>query len=201
MNILAVGAHPDDLELGCFGTLGLHKEKGDKIFGAIISNGALSSKPEKRMSETVEAAKLIDMKMFFGDFIDGSIVDNSELVTFLDKIIEKNKISIVYTHTIHDRHQDHKMVANASLSAARNIDELYSYESPSVIYPFNPHVFVDVTKTFQVKIDAIKKHVSQQDKIYMRLEAIQGLAKFRAYQCGLTNRLCESFEVQRIVRK
>ena len=201
MNILAVGAHPDDLELGCFGVLGLHKQKGDKIFGAIISDGSLSSDPKKRMSETKKAAKLIDMKLFFGNFPDGSLKNDATLVTFLDEIIAKNKISIMYTHTMHDRHQDHKVVASASLSSSRYIDELYSYETPSVIYPFSPQLFVDVTDTFHTKIDAIKKHDTQKEKIYMQIEAIEGLAKFRSYQCGLKNRLCEAFEIQKILRK
>jgi len=155
MNILAVGAHPDDIEFGCYGTLALHRRKGDKIFGVIITRGELSGDPEKRYKESREAAKLIGMKLVLGDFPDGKLKLDSCLITFLDKIIEESKISIVYSHTTHDRHQDHRIVAQACISASRNINELYSYETPSVIYPFNPQLFIDVTDFFQTKITAI----------------------------------------------
>lgn len=201
INVLGVGAHPDDIELGCFGTLAKHSMNGDKIFGAIITEGELVSNPKKRRKETDAAAKIIDMNLFYGNFPDGNLEEKSPLISFLDKIIKKYRIQIMYTHTVNDRHQDHRIVARASIAAARNVKELYSYETPNVIYPFNPHYFVDVTNTFEKKISAIKKHKSQAKKIYMQIDATQGLAKFRAYQCGIRDRLCEAFEIQKILRQ
>ena len=64
MNILAVGAHPDDIELGCFGTLSSYRSKNHNIFAAIITNGELASNPDLRKEEAKQAAKLIDMKLF-----------------------------------------------------------------------------------------------------------------------------------------
>jgi len=200
LNVLAVGAHPDDIELGCYGTLTKHWNSGDKIFGAIITSGELASNPKTREKESMEAAKLIDMNLIFGNFPDGNVLANSTLVSFLDNIIKKKKINIMYIHTEHDRHQDHAAIAKASISAARNLKQLYSYETPSVISDFHPQLFVDITKTLQTKINAIKKHKSQKSKVYMRIEAIKGIAKFRAYQCGLRKRSCESFEVHKVVR-
>jgi len=200
LNILVVGAHPDDIELGCFGTLGIHYLAGDKIFGTMITNGELEGKPKIRQKETEKSAKLINMKIFFGNFPDGDVKENYELVTFLDDIIEKNKIDVMYTHTINDRHQDHRAIAKASISAARNVKELYSFESPSVIYPFNPQLFIDITSTFEIKTSALKIHKTQKRKPYTRIEAAEGIAKFRAYQSGIPNRLCEAFEVQKILR-
>jgi len=200
LNVLAVGAHPDDMELGCFGVLASHHLGGDNIFGVVVTNGALTSDPKKRLKESEDAAKLIEMKLFYGDFPDGSLKEDSVLVTFLDEIIAKCNVSIMYTHSAHDRHQDHRVVAKASLSASRNIKELHCYETPSVTYPFNPQLFIDVTETFNTKISAIKKHESQSEKTYMRVGAVEGLAKFRALQCGLHNRLCEAFEVQKILK-
>ena len=200
MNILAVGAHPDDIELGCFGTLAKHYSNGDKIFGAIITNGELSSNPKIRYKETKEAANLLRMKLFFGDFPDGNLRADSALVSFLDKIIKTNKVTVMYTHSRHDRHQDHRVVAEASISAARYLKELYSYETPTVIFPFNPQLFVDVTNTFKIKTKAIKKHSSQLKKKYMRVSAVEGLAKFRAYQVGNQEGLCEGFEIHKILK-
>jgi len=200
LNVLAVGAHPDDIELGCFGVLTTHHLRGDNIIGVVITDGALSSSPEKRFKESESAAKLIEMKLLFGDFPDGNLKEDSSLVTFLDEIIKKRDVSIMYTHSAHDRHQDHRVVANVSLSASRYLKELYAYETPSVIYPFNPQLFIDVTETFNTKITAIKKHESQSEKTYMRVGAVEGLAKFRALQCGLHNRLCEAFEIKKLLK-
>lgn len=198
MNVLAIGAHPDDIELGCFGTLAAHRKKGDKIFGLILTQGELVGDPKKRLKETKDAANLIDMKLFFGNFQDGNLKEDSSLVSYLDEIIKNCKINIAYTHSPHDRHQDHRAVAQASISASRYLNELYSYESPSVVYPFNPQLFIDVTDTFKSKIKAIKVHKTQKSKTFMRIEAVEGLAKFRAYQAGRQKRLCEGFEVHKI---
>jgi len=200
LNILAVGAHPDDIELGCYGAIAKHYNSGDKIFGAIITNGELASSPKTREKESLEAAKLIDMNLTFGNFPDGNLQANSTLVSFLDNIIKKKKINIMYIHTEHDRHQDHIAVARAGISAARNLNQLYSYETPNVLSGFHPQLFVDITKTLQTKLNAIKKHKSQKGKVYMRIEAIKGIAKFRAYQCGLRKRYCESFEVHKVIQ-
>jgi len=200
LNVLAVGAHPDDVELGCFGTLANHSKKGDKVFIVVLTNGELEGEADIRQDETKKSCKLINAQLFYGNFPDGSLEDNSKLVSFLDEIIEKNNISVMYTHTLHDRHQDHRNAANACISAGRNIKELYSYESASVIYPYNPHRFVDVTDTFATKMEAIKIHITQKKKNYMRAEAVEGLAKFRSLQCGLHNKLCEAFEVIKIIK-
>ncbi len=199
MNVLAIGAHPDDIELGCFGTLATHKKNGDKVFGIVLTMGELVSDPIKRLKETKNAAKLIGMKLFFGNFQDGNLKDDSALVSYIDEIININKISVAYTHSFNDRHQDHRAAAKASISSSRYLKELYSYESPSVVYPFNPQLFIDVKDNFKLKICAIKMHKTQKSKTYMRIEAVKGLAKFRAYQAGIQNRLCEGFEVQKIL--
>jgi LmbE family N-acetylglucosaminyl deacetylase len=200
LNILAIGAHPDDIELGCFGTLANHSKRGDSVFVAVLTNGELEGEPNIRKEETAKACKLINAKLFYGNFPDGSVEDSSKLVSFLDEIVEKNEISVMYTHSLHDRHQDHRNAANACISAGRYVKELYSYESPSVIYPYNPHVFIDVTDTFPIKMEAIKTHKTQKKKNYMRADAVEGLAKFRSLQCGLQNKLCEAFEVNKIVK-
>lgn len=198
MNVLAIGAHPDDLEIGCFATLAKHYLEGDEIFGAMITNGELGGDVGIRRQEQEATAKEIDMKLIYGNFPDGDVRENASLVTFLDNIIKKNEIDIVYTHSQNDRHQDHRAIARASLSASRTVRELYCYEDLSLISSFNPQLFVDVTKTFHVKISALKKYKSQVDRTF--IEGLEGIAKFRASQCRLSGRLCEAFEIQRVFK-
>ena len=198
MNVLAIGAHPDDLEIGCFATLAKHYHDGDKIFGAMITNGELGGDADIRRQEQEDTAKEIDMKLFFGNFPDGDVRENASLVTFLDNIIKKNEIDVVYTHSQNDRHQDHRAIARASMSAARTIGELYCYEDLSLVSSFSPQLFVDVTETFHVKRSALSKYKSQANRTF--IDGLEGMAKFRASQCRLSGRLCEAFEIERIFK-
>ena len=201
MNILAIGAHPDDIEIGCFGVLARHHKKKDKIFGIILTNGELADDPKKRIQECKKSTKLINMNLIFGNFPDGNIQENAKLVSFIDDAIKKYKINKMYTHSIYDKHQDHIAVAKASIASSRKIDEAYSYETPSVLAPFNPQLYVDITDVFSTKLSALRNHQSQKNKRFMRGTAIEGIAQFRGYQCGLHGRLCEAFEILKIVKK
>lgn len=198
MNVLAIGAHPDDIEMGCFATLAKHYFDGDKIFGVMITNGELGGDVGLRRKEQEAAAKEIDMKLIFGNFPDGDVRENASMVTFLDNIIKKNEIDVVYTHSEKDRHQDHRAIARASISAARTVRELYCYEDLSLVSSFNPQLFVDVTETFQFKKSALQKYESQIDRTF--IDGLEGIAKFRASQCRLSGRLCEAFEIQRVFK-
>lgn len=198
MNVLAIGAHPDDLEMGCFATLAKHYLDGDKIFGAMITNGELGGDADIRRQEQEAAAKEIEMRLIFGNFPDGDVRENASLVTFLDNIIKKNEIDVIYTHSQNDRHQDHRIIARATMSASRTIGELYCYEDLSLVSSFSPQLFVDVTETFHVKRSALSKHKSQASRTF--IDGLEGMAKFRASQCRLSGRLCEAFEIQRIFK-
>lgn len=198
MNILAIGSHPDDIEIGCFATLAKHKMDGDNIFGIIITKGEIGGNTDVRQREAISAAKVIGMELIFGDFPDGDVRANSQLITFLDNIVKTKKIDIVYTHSLNDRHQDHRAVSRASMSVSRNVQEVYCYEAVSLISSFVPQIFVDVTETFGYKISALRKFESQVERTFV--EGLEGLARFRASQTRLPGRLCEAFEAYKILR-
>ena len=198
MNVLAIGSHPDDIEIGCFATLARHSLDGDTIFGVIVTKGENGGEVETRRNEALEAAKIINMKLIFGDFPDGDVRENSKLVTFLDNIVKENKINVIYTHSMNDRHQDHRAVSRASMSVSRNVQEVYCYEAVSLISSFTPQIFVDVTETFGYKISALRKFESQIERTFV--EGLEGIARYRASQTRLAGRLCEAFEAYKILK-
>ena len=198
MNILAIGSHPDDIEIGCFATLAKHKMDGDNVFGVIITKGEMGGNTEIRQREAINASKVIGMDLIFGDFPDGDVRANAQLITFLDNIVKEKKIDVVYTHSLNDRHQDHRAVSRASMSVSRNVQEVYCYEAVSLISSFVPQIFVDVTETFGYKISALRKFESQVERTFV--EGLEGLARFRASQTRLPGRLCEAFEAYKILR-
>jgi LmbE family N-acetylglucosaminyl deacetylase len=198
VNVLAIGSHPDDIEIGCFATLAKHKMDGDNVYGVCVTKGEIGGDKEVRMKEAFEAAKVIGMELIFGDFPDGDVKENAELITFLDEIVKDKKIDILYTHSENDRHQDHRAVARAGLSVSRNVGEVYCYEACSLISSFTPHVFVDVTETFGYKMTALRKYNSQVNRTYA--DGLEGIGRFRASQARLSGRMCEAFEAYKILK-
>lgn len=196
--VLAVGAHPDDLELGCSGTLALHKMNGDQVYQLILTRGEASANPEDRVEESRRAAGILGVDgVFFGGLEDTKIHDGIETITIIEDVINDIKPDIVYTHTYRDNHQDHRNAAYATLSAARRCKKVLMYEGPATLRDFVPQVFVDIERTFETKKKVTRVFGSQTDKYYLAAEAVEGLARHRGYQCGL--KVAEAFEVGKFV--
>lgn len=196
--VLAIGAHPDDLELGCSGTLALHKMNEDKVYYLILTKGEASANPEGRTGESERAAAILGAdEIFFGGLEDTKVHDGIETITVIEELINRIKPDIVYTHTPRDYHQDHRNAAYATLSAARRCKKILMYEGPATLRDFVPQVFVNIEQTFEKKKAVTRAFGSQTDKYYLAAEAVEGLARHRGYQCGL--KVAEAFEVGKFV--
>lgn len=198
--ILAIGAHPDDIELGCGGTLRKHVLNDDEVYYVIASLGEKSGDKNKRRAETIDAAKLIDVDdVYFLNLPDTMIMHDGVTVGLLDKCMVKIEPEIVYVHSSRDYHQDHVNIAKSALSASRNMrNAILLYETPSTTIEFKPVAFSDISDTFEHKLKCVEQYVSQDNKEYMEKEAIIGLAKARGYTMGV--KFAEAFEVARLFR-
>ncbi len=199
MRVLAVGAHPDDVDLGCFATLAKHTQNGDEVHILIMTAGESAGDPEQRKGEVKESAKLINASVTIANQRDTMVHDDWESISVIEQHVRKINPYIVYTHSDKDRHQDHRNTARATISAARFVPEVYMFETPSTLQHFAPQRFVDVTDTFAIKLEALHKHQTQSSKMYMMEKAMRGLAEFRAYQAHFVDVYVEAFEVIRIV--
>ena len=212
MRILAVGAHPDDIELGCGATLALYKRKGHKVYLLVLTKGEASGDPTVRQKECEQSARAIGVdKLFFGNLQDTKITDGVETIMEIERFVNQISPDIIFAHSFKDGHQDHRNVGMASLSAARNSKKVLLYESPAALRDFCPQLFVDVTLTFDVKLKALEAFGSQVSKVYFRgngfnhegrkfpyvSNAAEGLARFRGFQAGVS--LAEAFEVGKFV--
>lgn len=83
-----------------------------------------------------------------------------EVVSLIETVIKDFGIDLIYTHGIHDTHQDHRAVALGTLGAARKCHRILFYDSPSS-YDFQPTLFVDIADTLEKKITALLCHASQ----------------------------------------
>ncbi len=215
MNVLAVGAHPDDVELGCGASLKLFKEFGHKVFILVLSKGEASGDSTIRMRECELSGKRLCVdKVFFGNLQDTRIHDNIETILEIEKVINATSAEVILGHGYKDQHQDHRNAGRATMSAARNANKVLLFESPSVLRDFSPQVFIDVSETFDAKLHALEAFGSQATKVYFRgtrkklvgdesrhfpfvSNAIEGLARYRGFQSGVP--LAEAFEVGKFV--
>lgn len=196
--VLAIGAHPDDIELGCWGTLTLLKLLQNQVHLLVLTKGEASGDPELKLRECRRSAKDLGVDgLYFGELKDTMITDGFETVQVIERIVNKIKPDIVFTHTYMDRHQDHRNTGYASLSACRQCKKILLYEGPATSLAFTPQLFINIEKTIEKKKRAITFFHSQSYKQYMASPVIEGLAKHRGYQCGVN--YAESFEVEKFL--
>jgi LmbE family N-acetylglucosaminyl deacetylase len=184
--ILAIGAHPDDCELGCYATLAYHKNRGDAVHQLVLSKGEAGGPSDKRIKECNDAAQVLGAdSITIGGLRDRMITTDYQTIELIQAKLDELQPDRIYTHSPHDNHQDHRNAALATMTLYRHVDDIFLYESPSVSLEFTPRVFVNITKFFSIKIEALKLHKTQNDKYYVRTEAIAGLAQYRAFQAGM----------------
>jgi LmbE family N-acetylglucosaminyl deacetylase len=212
MKILAVGAHPDDLELLCAGTLALYSKKGHEVFMCHICDGNKGSMVYSseelvkiRRREAIESAKLIGAKSIWGGISDGEVVlDLKSRIKVIDVIRQTNP-DIVITHHPNDYHSDHintsRLVFEAIYLANLKLWEtsfpasdklppyLYYMDTLSGIH-FIPEEYVDITKTIDLKVKMMMKMKSQLGWLKEMHdcnaeEFIRTVARFRGFQAGV----------------
>lgn len=203
MNILAIGAHPDDIEFGCGGTLIRHAQKGDKVFILVLTSGEIGGDPGSRKCEQEKAAHFMKAKnVFWGDFKDTEVPRDRTAITTIEEVIRRVKPQTVLFNYLADIHQDHRALAHAALSATRYIREVLFYEVPST-QSFEPDVFVDITKVMDKKLKLLKIHCSQVHKTRVEnlsiLESAKSCAIFRGFQGRV--KYAEGFKALRILKE
>src|SRR5579864_8688621 len=120
MNVLAIGAHPDDIELGCGGLLIKGARQKHNIFMYTLTRGGASGDPEQRTKELVRSARFIGAKdLLIDDFEDTKLTVGPELINHLESYINKVDPDIIFTHSHKDVHHDHRAIAVSTVEAAR----------------------------------------------------------------------------------
>lgn len=194
MNILALFAHPDDVELACAGTLLKYKKQGHKIFVGLVTSGDQGSKEygsreeiaATREAEQLNAAKYYDAEVRFCRFHDQRVFDTDEVrAAVLDTIRWANP-DVIFTHYPGDPSVDHRitgqMVADLLLSLTSTLlpaGEPPIAKMPSLFFgdyyspDFVPEVFVDITDEMDEKLAALASHVTQIAWM-KRVESLEG---------------------------
>ncbi|WP_210506486.1 PIG-L deacetylase family protein [Naasia sp. SYSU D00057] len=195
--VLAVGAHPDDLELACGASLARFVDEGHEVMAMVMSHGDHGGIGEEREREALRGAELLGLEgVTVRDFTDTRMAEEiSEIVGAVEVAIELFKPDIILTHSAHDQHQDHHAVHLATMRAARHSPTILCFESPSVTQEFRPNFFVDVSEYLESKVSAVQMHRDQSGKPYMGAKLLRGAAVFRGRQGRIPQ--AEGFEVMR----
>jgi LmbE family N-acetylglucosaminyl deacetylase len=200
MNILAIGAHPDDIELGCGGTLLKASKQGHNIFMYTLTRGGSAGQVIRRSNELVNSAKLLGSSiLWIDDYEDSKVYLTKELINSIEFFIKKTKADIIYTHSLHDNHHDHRAIAEATIEAGRFTPNIFAYENPST-RNFNPVMYYDISDVIEAKSSLIKLHESQHSKIFLGSNSVKGLSEHRAIQTRLDEKVVnmEAFEILKI---
>lgn len=221
MNIMGIGAHPDDLELMCGGTLARYSHEGHKVTMVSVTNGDKGDDkiPAEeigaiRMEELSRSAALINAESHCMGIPDEFLMDDIDARMLLVDVIRKFKPDVIITHDPHGCHVDHRKTSNLVFEAA-SVSFVPPIKTGYPVHPvfvsiyymdtlfglgFVPEDFVDITETFEVKKKMLMQHESQLKMMSGRtgfdlLDLIEVTSRFRGLQAGV--RYAEAFRLLR----
>jgi LmbE family N-acetylglucosaminyl deacetylase len=184
MNILAIGAHPDDLEILCAGTLALYAAQGHKVFMGIFTcgdMGDLKIPPDElslaRRAESEAAAAIIGAQILWPGIMDEHVFANEEQRRIMIDLIREADPDIIFTHSPNDYHPDHRHLSqlifdsyfqkglphipNQSKPACRFAETQVYYMDNIAGLGFLPTEYVDITSVMETKRRMLRCHASQ----------------------------------------
>lgn len=210
MKILAIGAHLDDIEITCGGTLMQAIDNGHQVKAVVLSksgyknfDGIVGRTDEDAVSEGKNAMEILRVEDFTVlDFPNKYMQFSGDMVEALDKIISEYDPDMIFTHHPQDTHQDHVAVSHSTIAAARRKNNIYFYEpvypSGRSYVPFKPQLFIPLLKCqVEDKLEALRMHVTEYNKFGKEdwLKNVEARARFRGSEVG--REFAECFEVLR----
>ena len=175
MNVLAIGAHFDDIELGCGGTLARHVAAGDNVYVYVATVSGFSNQFAESVrsndvarSEAEQAMQVLGIKeLICGRFETLHVEFTDELNVDILRINAEKKIDLVYAHWAGDVHHDHQAVARATLHSCRHVPRLLMYRSNwyHSTTDFHGNFYTDITAYWPLKEAAIRAHASEIQRV------------------------------------
>lgn len=175
MKILAIGAHFDDVELNCAGTLLRAREEGHETYLVVCTDGSLGHTGYDRRAEQKKVNKLVGYKkVFYLGFKDGGLVHDNHLIDKLTKIILQVKPDLIYTHCEDDFHQDHRAVSLAVKSVNRfSLFSGLMFPSQDPKQNFQADYYSDISDYFFDKLSILRNFKSQLKKPWLQEDFIR----------------------------
>ena len=174
VNILAIGGHYDDIELGCSGSLCRWKSEGHSVYSMVVTtsdyqayDGTVIRSKEQAATEGKRAAQILQIHQLpCLNYQAKQVQYNEQLIEDLNCDIDTYNIDTILTHWQHDIHQDHSAISLATLTAGRHCPRILMYRSNwyPTLYPFNGNFFVDISSFMDIKLESIAAHTSELER-------------------------------------
>ena len=186
MNILAMGAHPDDIEIGCGGALQKYARAGHHVHLMILTDGARGGDSDVRRNEQLASSRILGTReIFWGGYRDTELPIAREAIQQIEDIVKKVDPAFIFVNYPDDTHQDHRHLATCTVTATRYTRNVLFYETPTT-QNFSPTVYVDIDGLLEDKVRCLEAHASQVRKTNVEglsiLEVARASAQFRGLQ-------------------
>ena len=186
VRVLALGAHPDDIEAGCGGTLIKYARNGHEVALMVLTEGEQGGSRRVRRREQREAAKYLQaQKTYWGGYPDTQVPMDPGMIQKIERVVRLVNPHFIFVHYPDDTHQDHRHLATCTITATRYTRNVLFYEGPTT-QNFSPTVFVDIESTLVEKVKALEAHRSQVRKTNVEglsiVDIIRSSSHFRGIQ-------------------
>lgn len=211
MRVMAVGAHPDDIEILAAGTLAKYQQRGHGVAMCIMTDGSLGSdtgSPEQtaqiRRSEAQQSAAVIGAEFYWIGQSDGFLVDDRYTRVSLAEILRDFAPDLILAHSPNDYHPDHRCAGLVTLACRQlatapllRTQSQALEKTPQVVYMDNlaligsaPEHWVDISETIETKREMLRRHRSQNEWMqrsegFDYLDFLEKQASIRGLQCGV----------------
>ena len=174
LKVVVVGAHPDDPETGCGGTMLVLAGEGHEVVSAYLTRGEAGIHGKSygeaaaiRSREALEACKIMNVRAEFIGQIDGNCEITAKRYTEMAEFLKAEKPDVVFTHWPVDAHRDHRICSILVYDAWKELDKVFDLiyfevESGGQTQNFSPTHFVDISAVIEKKHAACFCHVSQK---------------------------------------
>ncbi|RPH52848.1 MAG: PIG-L family deacetylase [Desulfobacteraceae bacterium] len=190
MKILAIGAHPDDIEAGCSGSLAKYARNGHEIYLLIMTEGSMGGDGAIRKEEQMKSVEILKPReLIWGGYKDTLLAPNmNRMVHEIEVVLKKINPDFIFVHYEDDTHQDHRSLSKATISATRYVRNVLFYEGPTT-QNFSPAVFVDIRETLDAKIAMLMAHYSQVQRTNIEGVSITDIVRSTAVFRGIQGRV------------
>jgi LmbE family N-acetylglucosaminyl deacetylase len=189
VRVLALGAHPDDIEAGCGGTLVKYARQGHEVSLMVLTQGERGGSRTVRAREQRKAAKYLQVKkIYWGGYPDTQLPMDPGLILKIERIVSMVAPHFIFVHYPDDTHQDHRHLATCTITATRYTRNVLFYEGPTT-QNFSPTVFVDIGRTLEKKVKALEAHRSQVKKTNIEDLSIVDIVRSSAHFRGIQGRV------------
>lgn len=203
VRVLAIGAHPDDVEIGCGGTLMRLVEQ--RIVGeacVVVLSGKPERAEEAQASATALLAPVASHRIILRDFADGFFpYKGAEIKRFFEELKGELSPDLILTHQRHDLHQDHRVTCELTWNTFRD-HMILEYEVPKYDGDMGrPNLYVGLDEALcRKKIDHLMTHFgSQLSKRWFKEDLFSGLLRLRGMECNSPTSFAEAFYCRKAV--